>query len=816
MSFALKLSPAGRLAVDSSTGERTDGPQFEAPSLPAELDRSSAAGLLWLARQAFEVKLPVTLAYWREFALRLLQEVCHAGGEEREVLRAWQDVAPPPEAELLALVEAAPPMRGIEYLTAEILRQLWQDLRDLLVAQAKQHPGGAQGLLAEVNPLWRLVGRVTFHLAENKRDERRPFAFLATYSQRVSRNARVQHVPLGEALKEYAGERNQAQLTRLLEPVRRAAESVPVVRELLADRSLFQPNAWTIRQAHQFLQAVPTMETAGIVVRTPDWWSARKPPRPQVRIQIGKKPASQLGLNSLLDFSAELAIDGEPLTAAERKQLLAASDGLVLLRGRWVELDQAKLTEALDHWREVEKLYAHGVSFSEGMRLLAGVQLEAEAEEAATADWSQVVAGDWLGETLRTLRDPSESALQPGIDLQATLRPYQAEGVRWLWFMTNLGLGACLADDMGLGKTIQVIDLLLQLKRADAARPVRGKPRRGAAESSRTSLLVVPASLLGNWKQELAKFAPSLRVLFLHSSESSAEEIALAARDPTRKLADIDLVITTYGAVRRTEWLKTQPWRLVVLDEAQAIKNASSTQTKAVKQLRCRQSDRAHRHAGRESPRRFVVAVRLLLSGAAWARRRSSSSSSKRLNRRPGCAGLRRFAAARAAVHSAAPENRSRTSSPTCPTRPKCASSAGCPRSQSVLYEKAVADLAERLEEAEGHGPAGAGALDADATEADLQSSRRSILRTGSYARRDSGKFERLALLCEPIVERQEKMLVFTQFQSLCEPLAEYLGRRSSAGRDWSCSGGDASPQAGRSGARVSSTTTARRSSWSR
>src|SRR5262249_26300697 len=151
------------------------------------------------------------------------------------------------------------------------------------------------------------------------------------------------------------------------------------------------------------------------------------------------------------------------------------------------------------------------------------------------------------------------------------LRHYQADGVRWLWFMTELGLGACLADDMGLGKTIQVIDLLLARKRAagSAARP--------------PSLLIVPASLLGNWKKELARFGPSLRAFFAHRAEVDAEELARISADPQRQLGGYDLVITTYGLVRRQEWLEQLKWPLVILDEAQAIKSASSAQTRSVK-----------------------------------------------------------------------------------------------------------------------------------------------------------------------------------------------------------------------------------------
>ena len=125
----------------------------------------------------------------------------------------------------------------------------------------------------------------------------------------------------------------------------------------------------------------------------------------------------------------------------------------------------------LAHWQRVEK-GDEGVSFLEGMRLLAGLGRGGDDDPLAqpeTREWSQVVPGEWLRKTLGAMRDPSViEGFDPERDLRAQLRGYQREGVRWLWFMTRLGLGACLADDMGLGKTIQTLALLLQLKRETA------------------------------------------------------------------------------------------------------------------------------------------------------------------------------------------------------------------------------------------------------------------------------------------------------------------------------------------------------------
>src|SRR5207245_10942069 len=143
------------------------------------------------------------------------------------------------------------------YLNVALLQTLWSELRSLGATRAKESPEGPAAFLRTVNPLWHLVGRVTFHLAENKRDAERPFAFLATYTHRLSGQARPQHLPLAEALKQYAAARDRGKLESLLEPVKRAGEKSDLVRELLDNKTLFAPQAWPIRQAYRFLREAP-------------------------------------------------------------------------------------------------------------------------------------------------------------------------------------------------------------------------------------------------------------------------------------------------------------------------------------------------------------------------------------------------------------------------------------------------------------------------------------------------------------------------------------------------------------------------------
>jgi hypothetical protein len=554
----------------------------------AAFAESPARGLLHLGTRELNAALPPAAAWWRELARRFLTQLCHTAGlEQAQELPA---LPPPSEAELSTVVETAPLMRGGEYLSADVLARLWGSLDELVRVEIARHPNGAGAWLRESHPLWRMVGRVTFHLAENKRHPTHPFAFMASYASRISSQSRVQHLPLGRALQEYAGAGNKPALLNLLSPVQKAAEKCGFIRELVDSSRIFKALPWTPAEAYRFLKDAPACEEAGVIVRLPDWWKGGRPPRPRVSVRVGDNRSAGLGADTLLDFSVERTLDGEPLTDTEWESLLNAADGLALVRGKWVEVDPEKMREALAHWKKVERLSRRdGVTFFEGMRMIAGFQPEAAGTKEGPAqeverEWSGIQAGEWLESVLAELREPARlgaGAAIPG--LRAELRPYQAVGVNWLWFLARLGLGGCLADDMGLGKTLQTLALLLKRK-------LEGVPGEGGKElpdpdaraPQRPNLLVVPASLLANWRSEIERFTPGLSFVIVHPSEAEAPEALLESPKSQRA----DLLITTYGMLARLERLRQQEWKVVILDEAQAIKNPGTRQARAVKELK--------------------------------------------------------------------------------------------------------------------------------------------------------------------------------------------------------------------------------------
>lgn len=269
--------------------------------------------------------------------------------------------------------------------------------------------------------------------------------------------------------------------------------------------------------------------------------------RPRLSMQLKAKSAAVSGLldtNALFSFDWKVSLGDELVTPAEFERLLGRATGIVKFRGQYVYLDPA----------DVEQLRAR----LERPSPLSGTDLLRVAL-AGDLDGAPVGLNKGAENVLRELTTTADVPLPKG--LRATLRPYQERGYAWLWRNARMGLGSVIADDMGLGKTLQVIALLQRLKED------------GALDDGR-ALVIVPTSLLTNWQKEVERFAPSLRVDVFHGAKRE-----LSAARP-------DVLLTTYGVARReAALLKRMRWRLVVIDEAQNIKNAAAAQARAVKSI---------------------------------------------------------------------------------------------------------------------------------------------------------------------------------------------------------------------------------------
>jgi len=758
------LTPHGHLVL-APTADAVVLPRDLSARLASAFDRGVGHGLLELGLREVGTALPVDFAYWRDFAARFVTVLCTSAHAIPEDAASDTTEVPLPAADAMAmLVNIAPPMAGGEYLTVEVLAGLWSQIDAALREQRAQAKTTLQEFLRAANSAWHLVGRVHFNLAENRSDAEAPFAFIATYTSQLSAQGRAQHLALGEALREYAGARNKMRLLALLKPVQEAAAQCPWLRDMVETGEIYHPLRWSAAEAFQFLTDTPKLEAAGIVVRAPSAWKMGRPARPKISASVGGRVPSALGKNALLDFQVELTLGEERLSAAEIRTLLAGADGLQFLRGRWVEVNRAKLSQLLEQFRAVEAAAtAGGVPFSTAMRLLSGVSLDAGAGSGATLDpaWSEVVAGPWLAQTLRGLRSPAGLAqIDPGAALHATLRPYQQAGVRWLYLLHRLGLGACLADDMGMGKTIQVLSLLLVLKR-ESSREQRD------LENSAASILVAPASLLANWAAEAERFAPTLEVLIAHPSSVNASDLKAMTAE---RLANVDLVITSYGALLRYDWLSSTRWQVAVIDEAQAIKNPGAKQTRAVKKLiaRTRIALTGTPVENRLSDLWSIFDFThpgLLGSGQAfgkYVRRLAESNSHAPLRELVRPYILRRLKTDRSVIADL-------------PDKTEMKAFCHLKSRQAALYSQAVEELAVALDTADGMKRKGV-VLAFLMRFKQICNHPSQWLGNGAWAEADSGKFARLRELAEVIAAKQEKVLVFTQFREATQPIAAFLG----------------------------------------
>jgi superfamily II DNA or RNA helicase len=752
--LGLRLTPHGRLLLEAMEEAAILDDKL-AGRLAEAFAQGSGYGLMRLGARELGQPLPPAFVWWRDFAARYVGALCiHASGANTAQPRL-PVVPPPSNGELTTLVLTAPMMPGAEYLTADIILALWAELGIAFAAAWAASGTDLQSFLKALNPAWNLVGRVHFNLAENRRDPEHPFAFMASYTTRLSAQAKAQHLPLGQAMREYSGPANRDKLLSLLTPMQCAAESCGWLRSMIDAGEIFHPLRWTSAEAARLLSSAPQLESAGVVLRMPAAWRNNRPARPQVTARVGASAPSTVGLDGLLDFRMDMTLDGAPLTEEEIRGLLAGSGTLVLLRGVWVEIDRERLERAMRRFKEVEALAERdGLTFAEAMRLLSGAALADEAADPATVEWTQVTAGPWLAKTLQALRSAEGIGIDPGPALNGTLRPYQKAGVQWLHLLSDLGLGACLADDMGLGKTIQVLALLLAQRSNDSAK--------------RPSLLVAPASLLANWADEIARFAPSLNAGILHPSAMNAEQVKQLTPD---RLQGFDLAITSYGSLLRMPAFTGTRWRFVILDEAQAIKNPNAKQTRAAKALK---SDARIALTGTpvENHLGDLWSIFDFINPGLLGTARQFATYTKRLGERehnpygPLRELVRPYILRRMKTDKAVIAD--------LPDKAEIAARCMLSRKQAALYAQTVSELAKALAESEGIERKGI-VLTTLMRLKQICNHPSQWLNDTAWAEEDSGKFARLREIAEIVAARQEKMLVFTQFREMTAPLHGFL-----------------------------------------
>ncbi|MBG6063877.1 non-specific serine/threonine protein kinase [Micromonospora ureilytica] len=507
-----------------------------------------------------------------------------------------------------------------------------------------------------------------------------------------------------------------------------------------------------VEGAHRFLSAgAPVLHAAGFGVLLPSWWqrpSARLGARLRARSRtapgtVGGTDAG-VGLDALVDYRWEIALGDQPLSAEELAALAETKTPLVRLRGRWVELDPGRLAAGLRLLRSAGEL-----TVADLLRL--GL---ADGEATGELPVLEVTADGALGDLLAGAVERRLTPLDPPPSFQGTLRPYQQRGLAWLAFLRSLGLGGVLADDMGLGKTVQLLALL-------AGDPPETGP----------TLLVCPMSLVGNWQREAARFTPELRVHVHHGAERArGAEFTAAAHGA-------DLVLTTYSvAARDAADLAGIDWHRVVVDEAQAIKNASTRQAEAVRALPARQrvavtgTPVENRLADLWSIMQFANPG--LLGPAATFRKRfaepierhGDAEAAERLRRITGPFVLRRLKTDSSIISDL-------------PEKLEMEVLCNLTSEQAALYRVVVDDMLARIETSDGIERRGL-VLATMTRLKQVCNHPAQLLRDGSPLEGRSGKLARLTEILEEVLAAGERALLFTQYAEFGAMLRGHLSAR--------------------------------------
>lgn len=637
------------------------------------------------------------------------------------------------------LASTVPFTPGSERVNRDWIRDMFEKLLGVYRKEIKGYEGTVSLYLAEKSQKLKVPERIFFHLVENTETEY-PFAFLATYSTKV-KGRRIQHKPLQYALTEYKGNRDK--LMNLLGCLNKAAGVSPMIDHFVKSGEMFHPLRLTADEAYSFLKDVPKIEEAGIICRVPNWWK-KKASSLSMQLKLGNERPSMFGLEGLVSLKPELSVDGVVLSKNDIMKLLAMTEGLAYLKGKWIEVDHERLKAILE-----------AMEGKQGeITLLEAIRMQMKTEEKDDDPDGQIVItnGKWLAGLLSDMRNPTDIRnLAVPKSFRATLRPYQNNGYKWLNYMNKLGFGACLADDMGLGKTVQVLAFLERVRQQNKNARI---------------LLIVPASLIGNWQKEAEKFAPSMPVTVLHGTGAS-----------NSGLPDTFLTITTYGMTLRIPALESAEWDVLILDEAQAIKNPVSKQTKQIKKLHARLR-LAMTGTPIENDLTNLWSLFDFLNKGLLGSSEEFRQYCKTLDDRPeGYAKLK-------SMISPFMLRRIKTDKSIIsdlPDKMEQVDYVTLSKKQAVLYRKYVAELEKILLKQNSEEEAMSDFKRKGIVLASIMKLKQicnhpdQYLGQKAYYEKDSGKFEMLREICSTIYEKRERVLIFTQFTEVIPYLDDFL-----------------------------------------
>ena len=709
---------------------RPDGFETDFPeTIPDDLPETNVmkafrenryAALYELSFKDPEEWFPMSLKYLHRVGSAFVRYII--GNEEIEHNR--ENIVIEDNIDLMKRVGPPPFIPGAEHVRSGWVRTVWNKLLEIFRKQIVASDESVELYVAEKNQDLHVPGKIFFHLVENKGDDIHPFAFMATYSPETGRT----HLPLRYALEEYSDDREK--LLNMLSNIDAAASRSEMISSLVSSGEIMHPLGFTSDEAYTFLKEVPIYEECGIKCRIPNWHGTHS--NISLSATVGEREGGYIGLNTMLSFDPQISIDGEPLSEEEIEALTRSSDGLARIKGKWVEVNQSRLKKTLETLESVKKFTDTGISMSEALKMAFSGGCSTKLPERVNVEF-----GEWMQNFMEKLSDPDTSEVDIPDSFKATLRPYQETGVAWLSQLGKLGLGACLADDMGLGKTVQMLAYL-------STRMDKGSK----------AILVAPPSLIGNWMAEAERFVPEMTINVVHGKN----------KDPD----DSFLTITTYGMLTRVQWLRETDWNIAILDEAQAIKNRGTIQSKAAKLLK------ANFH---------IALTGTPVENGLW----DLWSIFDYIN--PGLLGDESFFSN---VASNAGDNTyamlRNTTSPfilrrlktdrgiadDLPEKNEIKKYVNLTRKQAAIYSKLATDLSNTLK-----------SISPKFRSAIILSSLTKFKQicnhpdqyngTGDFSDKDSGKMQIMEQICETIKEKRERVLIFTQYREMTDPLNNCL-----------------------------------------
>lgn len=751
---------------DNTSGQKTDSLYitpggriyWNQPPFDKCFTHGTGSGLLAMATAEWPAGSGAAAYFLRKISRNALTRFAHSCAEDNSDTQKNLQSILPTAKEIDDILTQIPPLKGMEYLTRAIVLDWHKNLLAHISMELGQRTLSAAEWLQKLGEPWNRIGRVFFHLAENRDDTTgtRPFAFMATFAHKSSVNGELSHLPLGKAIQLYQDDHRA--LLALLQPLKETAQKVPFVKQLLESKNIYNPMLWDAQTAQAFLRSIPLIEESGIIVRIVNLW--KKPP---LKLQLtvtaeeqdeDHKEQTRFSIHSILNFSVAVCLGGQKLSPEELEAILNHGGGLIQFKGSWIDAEPSKIRQLLDQWQKASHMMNRfGIPLVQGLRLLITGKNAALPPLPPIDENCQFAMGKKLGEHLQTL-DQNDSDLNISPSILSILRPYQKMGAAFLHKTTAAGFGACLADDMGLGKTLQGLAWLSHLKTSGEL-------------SDMPALIIAPTSLLGNWQDEILKFTPDLKAGILHPSNLTAKEWRTITHYPSHWLKRHNIVLTSYGMATRLEWLSGITFPVLIMDEAQAVKNPQSQRTEAVKKIKANRKVALSGTPVENSLMELWSLMDVLTPGLL-----GTQNEFREMVKNMGDD----FSPLRKLAHPFI-LRRMKTDPALVPDLPdKTDINAYCtltPR-QAALYKSQINALHAILDEQD--------------------SSQRLMLilpflakfkqicnhpdqfsGIGEYNTEESGKFIRLRELAGQIAERQEKLIIFTQFRAMMEPLHTLL-----------------------------------------